>query len=335
MPAGNIADIAYAVQTAQGSPATPPTVRSPVTGGGLGPNRSVIDIEETTDSRLRNRSVVAYVDVAGSPEIACRADDIGAWLFGALGSEGVGGVGDPFTHVIVNAGSLPYMTFWRSLGGLIWEEFDDCKIQQLVITSETGQPMKAVATVIGLNPVYHDEAGYASVVAIDFTDEDPFMHYDGSGVFLVDGAPVSCIEKIVLTINNNSAIQRGDSLGGCAITEGMLDITAELTHSIEDADLYNAFHYGDASPTDGDGPSTTPLELAAGFDFSWIRPGSPTRSLEIEAPRVTLQTLAGYEPNTNGDPLKDTQTYKVYQPSVGNGITATVLNGQGPYSPAS
>jgi hypothetical protein len=115
----------------------------------------------------------------------------------------------------------------------------------------------------------------------------------------------------------------------------MLDIMAEITHSIENAALYNLFHYGSETPTNGATPSVVPLEMAAGFDFSWVRPGSPTRSMQIEAPRVVLQTLTGYEPNTNGDPLKDTQTYKVYQPDAGNGITATVVNGQDAYSPAS
>jgi hypothetical protein len=336
MVAGNIADAAYSLQSAQGSAAAAPTNRILLAGGAVAPARTIIDIEETTAARLRQRSVVSKVEVQGVPEIAARADDLGLLLLGALGSESVAGAGDPYTHTIVNAGSLPYMTWWRMLGALIFEEFVDCKIAQLVLTSESGQPLKAAATIVGLTPKARTSAQYAAIVtAVALTDEAPFMHYDGAGLFVVDGDPVSCIERIVLTINNNAVNQPGDDLTGCSVTEGMLDITAEITHTITDPDLYNLFHYADATPADLADASPDVYEPAAGLDMKWLRPGSPERSAQIVVPRVQLQTLGGYEPNTNGDPLKDTQTYKVYQPTVGNGITATVKNGRAAYAPGS
>lgn len=336
MVAGNIADVAISLQSAQGAPAPVPTNRMYLSGGGVGPNRTVIDIEETTAQRIRNRSAVSKVEVAGVPEIAARADDLGLILLGALGSESVVGVADPWAHTIVNAGSLPYLTLWRMLGNLVHEEFDDCKIAQLVLTSESGQPLKAAFTVAGLTTKYRTSAAYAAAVtAVAIVDEPPFMHYDGSGLFVVDGDPVSCIERIVATINNNAVNQPGDSLEGCSVTEGMLDITFELTHTITDADRYNLFHYASASPADDAAVNPDTYEPAAGLDMKWLRPGSPERSVRLVAPRVQLTTLGGYEPNTNGDPLKDTQTYKVYQPAVGNGVTATVKNGVPAYAPGS
>jgi hypothetical protein len=411
MPAGNIADLAYALQSAQGTPASTPEIRSYLTGGYVMPNRTINDIEETTGQRIRNRAVIASVEVGGTPEIAARADDLGLWLLGALGYETAGASGSDYSHVITNAGSLPWMTFWTMLGSLIYAEYDDCKIAQLVLTSEAGQPLKAQATVMGLTPKSHDSSAYATwAAAKGITDENPLMHYDASpflvyggtavttGVTgdettnvltktshgLVDGdtiqfltltggaglavkttyyvrdkttstfklaatsggtaidfttaitdasytpgSNVGCIDKVVLTINNNAVIQRGDSISGCSITEGLLDITLELTTLITDASLYNRFHYGAASPSNGAAASHDVYELSGGVDLFWVR--SAHRTLEIFCPRLQLASLGGYEPNTSGEPLKDTQTYKVYQPVSGNGITATVLNGHAAY----
>jgi len=408
--AGNVADIAYALQSAQGSPAATPTRRSYLSGGFVMPNRTAADIEETTGQRIRNRSVIASVDVGGTPEIAARADDLGLWLLGALGYESVGS-GPPYLHTITNAGSLPWMTFWTMLGSMIYAEYDDCKIAQLVLTSEAGQPLKAQATVMGLDSVSHDSGAYATwAAAAAIIDENPLMHYDASPFLVYGGTAVSsgvtgdattnvisktshgladgdtiqflalaggaglsvgvtyyvrdsttntfklaatsggtaidfttaitsatytpgadagCVDKVVLTINNNGVVQRGDSISGCSITEGLLDITLELTTLITDAALYNEFHYGSASPANGAAASHDVFELSGGVDLFWVR--SATRTLEVFCPRLQLVTLAGYEPNTGGDPLKDTQTYKVYQPAAGNGITATVLNGHAAY----
>lgn len=406
MVAGNVADLAYALQSAQGSPAGSPEIRSYLTAGQVMPQRTAIDVAETTGQRLRNRSVIQSVDVGGTPQIAARPNDLGLWLLGALGAESVTGSSDPWKHVITNAGTIPWMTFWRMLGNLIWEEFDDCKISQLVLTSASGQPLLAQATVMGLGPKSRTSETWSGVA---ITDENPLMHYDASpflvfgtaavtgvtavattdiitstghgltagtalkftaltggaglvvgtiyyvrdvttntfkvsltnGGTAVDittdmsagtytaGQDAGCVNQVILTINNNAVIQRGDSISGCSVTEGLLDITLQLDTLVTNASLYNQFHYGAAAPSDGAGPSKNVLELTAGVDLIWLR--SATRSLEIFCPRLQLQTLGGYEPNPQGNPLVDSQTYKVYQPASGAGITATVLNGHAAY----
>lgn len=402
MTAGNIADLALAVQAAKGSAAAAAQFRTYLLGGGIAPDRVVNDLEETSGTRLRSQSYPSMVSVTGTPEIAVRPDIIGAILFGALGAissaaqpaidiasssaanptvittvdphgfvtgqtvtiaghtgstpavDGdhvvtvlspttfsiplnvtIGGTGGTassgFTaHEITPANALPWLTAWRMLGDLVFERFVDCKLVQCVITSEAGQPLKAAITVEGLRPNSQTTHTQSAVLV---SSGDPFMHYDGAGAFLVEGAPVSEIDRIVLTINNNGTKLQGDSLHPFTVSEGMLNISLEIGHVITDADLYHRFHYGAASPANNAEATTEILELTGGVDFTWQMPSG--ESLEIVAERVQLKTLAGFDPNTSGDPLKQTATYQVYQPAGGDpGLVATLINDRASYAAA-
>lgn len=400
MTAGNIADLALAIQAAKGTAATAAQYRTFLLGGGISPDRVVNDLEETSGTRLRSQSYPSMVSVAGVPEIAVRPEIIGAILFGALGDvtstptsvaltsssqanptlittgaphllatgdvvtiaghtgstpaidgqhvvtvvsgttftipvnvtvAGTGGtVTTSVSHEFVPANQLAWFTAWRMLGDTVFERFVDCKMVQAVITSEAGQPLKAGVTVEGIRPQSQTTHTQSAILV---SDSDPFMHYDGAGAFLVEGVAVSEIDRIVLTINNNGSKLQGDSLYPFTVSEGMLNITLEIGHVITDAELYNRFHYGAATPANNADATTEILELVGGIDFTWEQPSG--ESLQVVAERVQLKTLGGFDPNTGGDPLKTTQTYQVYQPSDGGpGLVATLVNDEAEYAAA-
>lgn len=329
MTAGNIADLALAIQAAKGTAAAAAQYRTFLLGGGLSPDRVVNDLEETSGTRVRSRSYPSMVSVTGTPEIAVRSDVIGLILVGALGSVSTTGVG-PYVHEVVPAGTVPWLSAWRMLGEYVFERFVDNKIAQLVITSEAGQPLKAAMTIEGLRP--NSQTTHTQSVIL-VSDDDPFMHYDGAGAFLVEGVAVSEIDRIVLTINNTATKLQGDSLHPFTVSEGMLNIGLEIGHVISDPDLYNRFHYGSEAPADNAEATTEILELTGGIDFTWEQPGGDI--LQIVAERVQLKTLGGYDPNTSGDPLKSAQTYQVYQPGDGGpAIVATLTNDEEEYAAA-
>jgi hypothetical protein len=322
--AGNIADLSLAIQAAKGTAAVAAAFRTFLLGGGVGPDRVVNDLEETSGTRVRSRSYPSMVSVSGAPEIAVRPDIIGLILFGALGDITTTEVTPAveWSHEVVPATTVPWLTAWRQLQQNVFERFTDVKIAQLVLTSEAGQPLKAAVTLEGISPASQTTHTQSAVLV---SDGDPFMHYDGAGAFLVEGVAVSEIERIVLTINNTAAKIQGDSLSPFTVAEGMLNISLEITHVITGPELYNRFHYGDETPANNTGPTTEILELTGGVDFSWVMPSG--ESLQIVAERVQLKTLAGHEPNTSGDPLKSAQTYQVYQPADdGPAIVATLTN---------
>lgn len=337
MPSQSIYDLAIAPQTAKGTAATEAMFRMRVAGGTPMPARVVNDVEETSPDRLRAQSFVASVGVEGAPDVFARLPSLGLLWYLAMGGKAVSGAADPYSHVFTLLNAQPWFTAWRMVGDLLYERFVDCKLAQLVQTSEHGAPVRAAFTIMGLRPEYIDAATFATEAeAVPIDDGDVLMHYDGAGKFLVEGTAVSSIERIVTTVNNNTQQQQGDSVEGYDVSEGMRNITIETTQAIEDAAMYNRFHYGSATPTVGDGPTREVVELsgANGIDFEWEQvaasPG-PERSLRIQAPRLQVASIGGYEPGSGNDPLKRTSSYVVKSPASGSGLTTTVLNGVATY----
>jgi hypothetical protein len=333
-----IHELAFAKQTAQGTAATAAAYKIPLVGGTVRPRRDINVLEETGDSRLRDIAYVSQVGVEGSPEYAIRPAALGLLLYGVLGAQAVDGVEDPYEHTFVEADEQPWLTFWRRmhLDGTtyLYEKFIDCRIAQMVLTSEAGQPIRAGMTIMGLDPRSITSVTYAAEVDIDQESGAPFMHYDGKGALVIDGSPVSSIERAVTTINNNSTFQQGDAVTGYDAAEGMLSVQIETTQKILDAALYNEFHYGSASPTTLAQASPNVIELTAGVSFLWTRvpaaPG-PERSLRIQGSRLQIQSVEGFEPNTGNDPMKRASTYALLRPESGAGITATLKNAVAAY----
>jgi len=104
----------------------------------------------------------------------------------------------------------------------------------------------------------------------------------------------------------------------------------QTRQTLVDYQLWNRLHYGSATPTNGDPATRDILELGgspAGIDFKYERPGGGNeRSVEFLLPRLQVQSIEGVEPNTDGSPLKQTVTYKAYQPGSGSGLTVTLMN---------
>lgn len=329
MPAGNIADLAIALQAAKGTAASASQHRTYTTGGGVAPMRDVADIEETTGLRLRNASWVQNTRAEGSPQLVARPKIVGLLLYGALGTKAVTGAGDPYTHTFTPATTLPWLTVWRMLASGLFERFEDCKVVGLHFSSEAGGLLQVTADILGLTP--SRLAAAEATAAVETVDA--FIHADGSGQLQIEGAPVATIETFQLDILNNGALQQGDSVAGYDVSDQMLDITWTSRMALTDFALWDRFHYGDATPSGGEEPTRDVLELGAGYlDYKFERPGTPERSIQfISGDRVQVQQIAGVEPNTDGAPLKYEVTYKIYQPTTGAALTAKVLNSQATY----
>lgn len=332
----SIHELAFAKQTAKGTPAAAAAFRIPLVGGTVKPRREVADLEETGTSRVRGQVYVVTAGAEGNPEYAVRPAAIGLLLYGVLGAKAVTGAADPYTHTFTDAAEQPWFTFWRQLENLKYEKFIDCKITQMVLTSEAGRPLRAALTVMGRDPRHLASATYATEVAVAEESGAPIMHYDGAGALEIEGTPIASIERIVTTINNQGSYQQGDSVLPYDVAEGILDIRQEVASLIEDVAEYNRFHYGSATPADGATASREVVELGAGVtDFLWTQvaaaPG-PERSLRIQgSPRMQIMDVTGYEPNTNNDPIKKTSVYRSLRPSSGAALTATLKNGQATY----
>lgn len=331
MVAGNIGSLGVGIQAAKGTAAAV-AHRFMLTGGGMGPSREIVDLEESTGQRLRLGSYVARARAEGTPAAYARPDMLGILLYGAMGGKAVTGAGDPYTHTFTLAATQPYMSFWRDIGGVLAERFIDCKISQLVLRSVEGAAMIVETQVAGLTSQWQDAPEATPAVDAGV----PFVHYDGQGQLLLEGVAVSSIRSSVITLGTGAAVIPGDSLGGYAVSEGMQEITIETVQLIENAALWNRLHYGTATPADNAPATRNVLELVgapAGLDLKWTRRDdagaaiAPARELEILAPKLQVRSISGFDVNTGGDPLVQTVTYRAYRPAAGSGLTAILKNG--------
>lgn len=335
MVAGNTADLAFAVQTAKGTPSAASIHRSYIMGGGLTPTAEIVDVEETSSSRLRSIAFVAHAGVEGSPEFATRPDMLGALLWGAMGGKASDAGPDPFTHTFTLAAVQPYMTFWRTLGTL-FEQFSDCKIAALNFESSARGILKVTAEIVGLAPAF--QTAQEAAVAVEVVE--PFIHSDGSGQLQVEGAAASSISSAKVNIATGAENVDGDSVTGDQVAEGMHEITIETEQTISDFALWNRLHYGSASPAN-DAPHTSGVITLAGggLDFKWSKRDAagadvaPERSLQFTATQVQVSAITGQDVNVDGSPLTRTVVYKIYQPvGGGSGLTALLQNGVTAYT---
>jgi hypothetical protein len=336
MPAGNIADIAVALQAAKGTASVVSSHRTYLLSGGIEPVPTVNDVEETSSTRLRQTAYVASVVAEGEPSIAARPGILGMILYGIMGAKGVAGAGDPWTHTFTLAPTTPYLTFWRMLGAALFERFADCKITSLNLESTSGGLLVARFGVVGLAPVSKTAAEATAAVEVTV----PFTHMDGKGQFLVETVPVSAIRRIALSLTGGTEAQYGDAVTPDTADEGLIEATLETEQTIANFAEWNRFHYGTTTPADNTPHTQAVIELAgSGVDFKWTKRDAagvaavPERSLQVTGTRVQIAAIEGQEANPDGAPLTRTVRYKIYQPAGGaSGLTAILKNGVAAYA---
>lgn len=329
-----IYELAIAKQSAKGTAAAAAAFKTRVMGGDVEPTREVKDLEETGRNRLLRTSFVAMTGAEGSPQIAIRPDLVGLLLYGALGVKSVTGAADPYTHTFTPGNSLPYFTIWRMLGDQVWEKFIDCKIGQLEMVSEAGNALSMTATIMARTVQWLNQATYDTEVAVAYSDGQHFVHHHGSGLLVVDGTVIAEMERVAVTINNNSNRQPGDSVVTDDISEGRQRVTIATRQRVaaKALELYKRLHYGSNAPSSGATPTPNVLELGAGgLDLMWRLQATPERSLRHQTNRVQVKSISGFTPGVGHDPLKAEVTYEAYDLEGSPAFQSVLKNAQATY----
>lgn len=331
MPHSSIADLSFAIQTAKGTAASSATFRSYLMGGGVSPRRDVID--PLTHSQTGFHSVGngillrAERGVDGDPVIAVRPELAPLILYAALGTKAVSGASDPYTHTITAGPDLPWITVWRMIGSTLFEQFVDCKVAALVISSKRGSPLTMQAKIVGRTARFR-----TSNQAVTVTTSVPFLHTHAAGALKVEGAAVSAIREAVITIDNGLALRPGGFGDGWDIFGGFdRSIRIRTVQRASSLALYNRFHYGAASPASGTTYVDTIQTLTGGLDLKWTI--SASRSMQIVMPNVIPTAVDGWDADANDDLLTERREYLARSnPAILEEIiTATVKNGVASY----
>lgn len=329
--ASNIANLRWAKQSAQASPASA-SVFGAALSGGTQPKPNLVDEDflETTGLQMLSDRYRSIASVAGDPQHYVMPEMIGSIAYGVLGAVTTSGGSDPYQHLCKPAVLLPWWTVWRMLSNLVWERFVDCKIVKVVLHGEWGKPLTVTVTWLGLKP--QAQTAEETTVAIEKTFR--FMHANGAGALLLEGSAVASLDNWDLTIDRGGALVGGDSVNGADVSEGQMMVTLAARRLFLTAALKNRLGYGSATPTNNTDAVAAILELAgspAGVQFTFTRqaasPG-PERSLKIAIPRVTVQPY-DLDPATSSDPLKEQFTLQALAPADGSDpIQVTVKNGR-------
>lgn len=320
--AGNIAKLRWAKQTAMGSVASASVFGSRVISGMPKPVIVDEDFVETTGQQMVAARYRSMASGGGDVQAYVRPAMIGSWLYGVLGAVATTGAGDPYTHVVTPATSLPWWTFWRQQGNLIWERFPDCKITKLVIHGEAFKPLTATATIMGLKA--QGQNAEETTVNVELGNE--FMHSNATGALLLEGAAVASIDQFDLTIDRGGANQGGDSLFPIDISEGNFAVTLAIRRLLLTASLKNRLGYGTATPNNTDVVNAV-LALAgspAGAQFTFTRV-AVNRILTLALPNVVVQPY-DVDPATSSDPLRESVTLQALDDGSTVPITATIKN---------
>lgn len=323
-------ELALAVQSARGTPATASTQRTYVVSADVNPSFVLADNPEVRSGRAPGGPWQPVMALAADSILTVRPKVIGLLLYAALGAKSVAGASDPFTHTItLGSGVVPYLTAWRYFGEIENDRFSDVRIGKLVLSSSSGGTVRAVATLLGGGIAYR--TAQETTVAVETADT--FVHQHGSGALLVEGAAYSSIREWTLTIDTGVALEQSLA-GAVARMNGLTKISLDITHIVPDAALWRRAIYGSSSPTNLAAPATTPLVLAGspvGVQFMLTAATSPERSLKLAIPQVALGPVQGFAPEVRYGPVIARTHLLGYAPSAGAAITATLKNSQASY----
>lgn len=286
---GNQASLAWAKQTAKGTPNTTYVRRAPFAGGNIMPSRQIESLAETDANRDQGVSYVASTGAEGTPEVYARDSVIDSLLVAALGGLSSSGATN-YTHTITPANTLPYLTFYKELGNTLFEEYDDCVVNELTISAEAGAPLTASVDLLG-RATTRLAAAPGSLPALN---SDRVYTFNDATVSLA-GTPSSLVSSFELTISNNLNAQQTDDIVPYDIAVGQREVTLGFTVIFESLAEYNRFHYGSTSGTT---QSSTLATVAADFQFD----NGINNQLKFTFPSIAYEEFP-VEPNAAGDPV--------------------------------
>lgn len=329
MPTPSAAELAFAIQSARGTPAASSTQRVYLTGGSLpAPVKRPVATATVTATRSASPLAVASVPAAGSPMAIIRPKMIGALLYAVLGAKSVSGASDPWTHVFTVGATTPFLTFWRYAAGILNERIVDARVARLTISGSAGGPMQASFDALGGSGAYRTAQETTATVET----ADPFVHGSGRGALKIEGVAVTSIRTFTLTID--AAVTLVETLAGpIAFMSGKPEITLTVDQALVDVSLWNRMAYGTATPGNLAAPTLTPLELAgspAGVEFTFTEQASPERSLKLAMTRVAVMSIDGFDPAPAYGQARSQVTLRALAPA-GSPLTATLKNSQSSY----
>jgi hypothetical protein len=282
-------------------------------GGSIAPSKATEQLAETDNSRDSGDSYVTQTSIEGSPEVYGRVETLHHWLEYVLGAKETTGVG-PFTHLLTAADAIPYVTFGKMLGGVLWEEFTDCKVSEVTFAAATASPLTVAATIVGRGAERKTEEWKGELAPPVAPTSQPY-NFNNATVKL-GGVETRLASSFEATISNSASAQQTDDSVPFDVTEGLRNVTLGFDLIFDSLTAYNEFHY----PTGGTKQSAELPSTSAEFTFT-----IGTASVLFKFPKLIYEEFP-VEPDPGGDPIVVPVRAQAQRHAEGK-MRATVVNG--------
>lgn len=314
---GNRAYLAAAKQTVKGTPLLTFTDKLFFAGGNIMPTHATDQLAETDSTRQAGDPYITTTGIEGSPEVYVRDASIHHLLEWSLGTVVHTGASTPYTHTITPGAALPYVTFAKGQGGLLFEQFQDCKISELTISADAGAPLTAALTIMGRSAVRvaSEWAGATGLTGPDSTN--PVYNFNDATVTL-GGSATALVSSFEMTIANNVTSQQTDDSVPYDVADGQLEVSMGFNIIFEDLTEYNKFNYGGAA-----GTLQSPNIYSTSAVFSFDK--GANNQVQFTFPKIAYEEFP-VEPNAGGDPIVVSVRARAMRNTSGF-VTAVVKNG--------
>lgn len=237
----NIALFGVGLQKDVSTPAKNPVFVHGLTGGTpFHFDRTINAVQVACGTRAPSGAYVDSIETNPSIETLGYQEVAPLYCLGAMGKIESTKIDDGlYKHVVTLGDTIPYLTVWGQEGIGNFNTVQGCKVSELAVEFENGEPLKLSPELMGC----HQE----------FLDEDPFVGtdpscYDGfylptGGVFKIDTAGTQLEDAVIssgtLTINNNCEAKYGASSREPAnIANGKNSVSVEMEVVCDDISLY-------------------------------------------------------------------------------------------------
>lgn len=265
------------------------------TDGNISPSRQTDQLSETDSNRNAGDFFVTQTGSEGAPAAYVRTASVHHLLEYALGAATHEGTASEATHKLSSAASLPYITLGKGQGATLFEQFNDCKVDELSFNWATGQPGTVSMSVMGRAANRKTEE-WKTELAPPATSTLPPLSFNKATV-KIGGAETRLVSSFELTISNNLTVQQTDDSVPFDIVEGPLAVTLGFDFIVEDLKEYNKFHYGGEAGTTQSADIFTTENLT--FEFAG---NNAKNSLSFVIPKAAY-TEFPIEPDAGGAPV--------------------------------
>jgi len=232
-----------------------------------------------------------------------------------LGTDVITGTADPYTHTITR-GDRDWLTVERQLSSTVYQRLVDCKLENMTISGEAGQPVKITVEGEALTATLRTTG---QTLSYDDSDKT-FMFYDGSSRFKIDTTNSAMIKGFEVKVNVNSGGGlRDDRFSIIDLPDYNYSVDCTLELYTSNLTRFKKITYNASTVPQADF-STGAVEI----DCQYVL--TSTRQLKITVPTLIWESIGGIALNPDGATMSESIAGPATKQATTDLMTMVIMN---------